>query len=343
MIFQRHIMIECARYDKYRDPAPRSVDDAAIRRRAVRKGQPADVRDTRAINAHLHSHKTERQAQNQSTLFINPQQRRTLESVRQCRTRSPVTPVDVPSADCKPPLAKTSATGRDVSSDYEDMDISSDTQIKPVQPVRYATPAGSSTRDATPALSFISSDTESTVLDDDSDWQQPSSSTNCHDSASHAEFAQHISSSSAIDNIRVAASGGQALFYDSPEPSPKSQQMPWFATLSMPDSRPAEGLALELQYPDEENSESCPIRRFLDSLRRPVGHRYAAFYEIGIRSQEDVRALSNMAHEWDVVKAELAERGVTLMEWLYVKGGLEKIRHELAAGGLVRPKLEWEG
>ncbi|EKM61590.1 uncharacterized protein PHACADRAFT_85276 [Phanerochaete carnosa HHB-10118-sp] len=308
--FQRHIMEECSRYDKYRDSAPRSVDATAARRRVVRKGQLHET-FTRA-KAHRQSCTPERQAQSQTVLFIDPQQRRTLESVRQCRAHSHVSPSDVPSAERKLLLgAKTLMRSRDVSEDREDMDISSDSEDVFPQPVRCTTPAKASTRDVTPALSFVSSDaeTESTALDDYGDWQQPSPDEN------------------------------QSLFYGSQDSSLDLQKTPLFSPSPMFEAmEKTTTLAFELQYPEED---VCPVRRFLDSLCRPVGHRYATFYALGIRSREDIRALSTMPHEWDTVQAELLKKDVTLMEWLYVKAGLEKIcREEL---GALQPKLECEG
>ena len=68
---------------------------------------------------------------------------------------------------------------------------------------------------------------------------------------------------------------------------------------------------------------SCPVRAFLEGLRRPLGHHFPALYDIGIRTQEDIHALSAMPGDWPVVQAELSKRGVTLMEWLYIKAALE--------------------
>lgn len=288
LMFQRHISIECPRYDKYRS-APA---DAAARRRGppstkaqARRGPPTKP----------------------NALFIAPPQRRAREVVRPRHDRSPFARADAPPAGQR---SGAGAAAQDAGADVA-MDMSADAPADNAAPARYPTPAEPSTRDATPALSFASSDTETegALPDEGGDWQ-----------------------------CRSAPEEPQMLFYASSQDTlPDALKTPPLVPSSlMPDHMlgAAPALPWELQYPEEHSN---PIRRFLDGLRRPVGHRFAAFYAVGIRSQDDIQALAGMPQDWDTVKTELMKHDVTLMEWLCIKAGLEKIREKW---GLGIPKVD---
>ncbi|GJE89569.1 hypothetical protein PsYK624_056720 [Phanerochaete sordida] len=293
------------------------------------------------VPAKVQAQAQRRPATKPNALFIDPMQRRTLEAVRQCRAPVVHSPADDPSAEpphtpaafaapnAVPPAVLPAAMsaaaqerpGRSVSVD-EDMDVSDCESAVRAPSGRYMSPASTSTRDATPALSFISSDaeTESMLADDSSDWQQSSSSA----------FIRSPSVSS--EAVCVPVPEKVPLFFKTEEASPEA---PTFGSWHVPelwaqDAPPTP--STDLQYPSDDTDA---IRRFLDGLRRPVGHRYAAFFGAGIRTQEDVRALAALPHEWDTVRDELLRRGVTLMEWLCVKAGLERVRETC---GLDRPE-----
>lgn len=281
------------------------------------------------MNLHVH---IARQAQYQRALFIEPQQRRTLEAVRQGRMQcgepstdgQQVTTVLAPFA---PPF--------DPSLEYEDMDCSSDDDDAAVTAPpssREPTPSDQSTRDSTPALLF--GDTEGSEADTDLGQRSPS--------LSSADLLTPIPNPVVVKADRLSSSDTETrLFFASPHASPRTSSPAQSVKSEEPSLFTLGTQSLLLGPPFFESPPpSCAVRRFLDTLSRPLGHHLATFLEIGIRTQEDINALSQMSHDWEVVHAELSKRGVTLMEWLYIKAGLEKTRQQLSA---TTPSKEWQG
>lgn len=214
----------------------------------------------------------------------------------------------------------------------EDMDLSSDNEddTKPTA-CRYSTPAASdlSSREPTPALSVDCSDSESTTTDQEvSPWSPVH-----YDSPAAAHQVIGLKAESLLLSSPEFKTFPHLvpLFLPSPCPSPH-----------LPNSEPVnhslDAVPLRLEsrsglLPKPVISSvppqhpSCPVRSFLKDLRRPLEHHLSTFYDIGVRTQEDIHALSRMPSDWEIVQAELSARGVTLMEWLYIKAGLEKTRH----------------
>ncbi len=72
----------------------------------------------------------------------------------------------------------------------------------------------------------------------------------------------------------------------------------------------------------------CPVRVFLRSLKRPLCYHLGQFYALGVKTAEDLDALAAMEHDWKSFQEQLADKGVTFMEWLYIKAGLEDRRRK---------------
>ena len=62
---------------------------------------------------------------------------------------------------------------------------------------------------------------------------------------------------------------------------------------------------------------------FLDKLRRPLGHIHDSLVEFGIADEEDLNVLCELREHWPLLQAFLAEKGVSRLEWMIVKDGLE--------------------
>ncbi|KAI0368896.1 hypothetical protein BV20DRAFT_430433 [Pilatotrama ljubarskyi] len=61
------------------------------------------------------------------------------------------------------------------------------------------------------------------------------------------------------------------------------------------------------------------VRRFLDTLRRPLGHAAPLLYKMGLVSEADLDLICTMPESWDEVGAVLQTGGITTIEWLMVK------------------------
>lgn len=213
------------------------------------------------------------------------------------------------------------------------MDLSSDCEDDVVPSIREpsSTPT-EQTRDSTPSLS--TSEDTSDAETDVTDWSQDESN------------AQQVSSEPfGGPSIFLEADGPRRrsrspLFLPSPQPSPCPRKIADFAA---PIDVPPFQISLESVLGSDDSRTSGPVTRFLNSLRRPCGHLYNAFYQAGIRTAEDIHALSSMPADWEVIHRELSKGGVTLMEWLYIKAGLESAYRKFAGGILTPLKFEWEG
>jgi hypothetical protein len=276
----------------------------------------------------------ERQVYTHDGLFISPHQRKTLEASRLRRIESSVS---VNSAPVAADTCQHATEKRPLSlgcSTEEDMDLSSDDEddANRVTPsLSVVTDLAISTREPTPALIMDHSDSESVGGESDvADWL-------------HEEYNGYRSTSVESTSQVIIVSNGKLtlpesehihgrtpLFIPSPYPSPRSR--PHVTKYSdAADPIPfridyTSGLFSQPGSPVASQQPVCPVRAFLDGLRRPLGHHYSVFHEIGVRTQEDIHALSYMSGDWEVVHSELAKRGVTLMEWLYIKAGLDSTR-----------------
>lgn len=218
----------------------------------------------------------------------------------------------------------------------EDMDLSSDNEDDITQTNKQPVNVEGPSRDSTPALSNCSETSEADT--DLGDWSRELFDENLQ------LVEPAVNPTIVIEDVSTAQPEAHTklpLFMPSPHPSPCKAT----SYTTFPDDLPIPFI-LDPKSPLATNLPSpnpCPVRRFLSSLRRPCGHHYDAFYAVGIRTEEDIHALSGMPGEWEVVYRELSSRGVTLMEWLYIKAGLERSRQGLVAGTLAQPKLDWEG
>ena len=272
----------------------------------------------------------EKRNQSNSVLFLNPHQRNTLEASR-LRYRDLLSTNDshCPAADLKPFYDSTE----------EDMDISSDSEDYDIPRVRSASPVESiaSSREPTPALSVGHSDGESAIVElEMDDWPD-------HDSnGTYADSSNTVRKELVCQEAEFSFGDPESLhdhvplFLPSPHTPPRPLRIARLsnslgtAPLRTDSTTPA--LFPEAASPTSLQQPACAIRSFLHDLRRPLGHHYSALYDIGVRTEEDLCALSCMSGDWEIIQAELSKRGVTLMEWLYIKAGLEMTRQRHATG-----------
>lgn len=250
----------------------------------------------------------------QDTLFIHPHQRGSNQMLQ--RVRAPVT--TVPNSLRVSPLAAHIPTSNpmdegDEESDMEILSFDFDDEIVP-PPSREVSPTPSEElpREFTPV-----SDAEV-----DSTQAGPESE---HDRTSPVGDALPNEAACKLYHERrtVQYRSSSPLFLPSPRPTPSRVKIMDFADLSN---------EFSFKLPKDSplaRSTPCPVRQFLASLRRPCGHHCNTFYDLGIRTAEDVNALASMPADWGTIHNELTARGVTLMEWLYIKAGLEAIQRGL--------------
>ncbi|KAI0673816.1 hypothetical protein C8Q78DRAFT_1186192 [Trametes maxima] len=94
---------------------------------------------------------------------------------------------------------------------------------------------------------------------------------------------------------------------------------------SEPDDLPASHSALLAASPLPPPQPTA-VLRFLEGLRRPLGHAAPLLYKMGLVTEEDLDLLCSMPEAWDEVGAILQVGGITKIEWLMVKEAF-KARH----------------
>ena len=205
----------------------------------------------------------------------------------------------------------------------EDMDMSSDSEDATAPPPSReasATLSEELSEEPTTALSFSASGTESDILEGRPDSDAPDSVVPTADTP----FAE---ADSPHERCGVQYRSESPLFLPSPQSSPvktEDSAIPSDDIFILPADSP---LACTTE------DRSCPVRQFLTNLEpRPCGHHCTAFYDLGIRTAEDIHTLASMPDAWEIARDELKSRGVTFMEWLYIKAGLEKLQCRLGNG-----------
>ncbi|KAI0652540.1 hypothetical protein C8Q79DRAFT_106053 [Trametes meyenii] len=81
--------------------------------------------------------------------------------------------------------------------------------------------------------------------------------------------------------------------------------------------------------PRQPPSQPTAVMRFLEDLRRPLGHTAPLLYKMGLVTEEDLDLLCSMPEAWDEVGAVLQVGGITKIEWLMVK---EAFKARFASG-----------
>lgn len=200
---------------------------------------------------------------------------------RRCHTQSASSPVEDPSSP-KESQPSTASTPNYVPADEEeDMDLSSDCgdDIVPTSREMSSNPAEGQSRDSTPSLS--SSDDTSDAETELTDWSQDDSNNRRELSGSFSEPPIFLE----VDGLLVREPHSlqhrsqSPLFLPSPQSSPRPRRIAKFAaSVDAPLFQKNEDVLLE----SDTSHLFCPVRRFLDSLRRPCGHHYTTFYEIGV-------------------------------------------------------------
>ncbi|KAI0334043.1 hypothetical protein GY45DRAFT_1367879 [Cubamyces sp. BRFM 1775] len=76
--------------------------------------------------------------------------------------------------------------------------------------------------------------------------------------------------------------------------------------------------------------QPAAVQRFLEGLRRPLGHAAPLFRKMGLVTEEDLDLICTMPETWNEVGAVLQAGGVTTIEWLMVKEAFKSKAKELS-------------